>query len=85
MTQLLGEIQVKLSVKHETETHRNEGSSINHGAGRTFFPFIEIVNAAFIVDKTLWCEGTPTHLDQEGTVHCHSASPQLPRGDFENS
>lgn len=49
------------------------------------FSSVEIVNAASIADTTIWCEGTPAHLDQEGTVHCHFASPQLPRGAFGSS
>lgn len=49
------------------------------------FSSIETVNAASITDTTVWCKGTPTHLDQEGTARCHFASPQLPRGTFGNS
>lgn len=30
---------------------------------------IEIVNAPSITDTTMWCEGTATHVFQEGTVH----------------
>lgn len=46
------------------------------------FSSVEIVNAASIADTTIWCEGTPAHLEQEGTVHCHFAKSSAPKRSF---